>query len=204
MMKYIKNSLALSAVVKSKMATVDLHQLEPLKEELKAQFGVPVGVHMTGIPLALSTLLAIFCYAMLQVSLWLLLFRWLELPEFKVMMGVFSAASVYCLAVMSTMFMTTRGSLSGYKLHIFVITLTGLMSIVYFLSTWILLLFGPVDNYTPQITSLLGLGFFCLNIMWMNTSIFYRSIALTLHNRVWRKQLKIEAKQMSGSNDNRK
>lgn len=103
-----------------------------------------------------------------------------------------------CLAVMSTMFMTTRGSLSGYKLHIIVITLTGLMSIVYFLSAWISLLFGPVDYYTPQVTSLLGLGFFCLNIMWMNTSIFYRSIALTLHNRVWRKQLKIEAKQMSG------
>ncbi|MGN8084396.1 hypothetical protein, partial [Variovorax sp. 22077] len=78
---YIKKSLALSAVVKSKMATDDLHQLESLKEELKAQFGVPVGVHMTGIPLALSTLLAIFCYAMLQVSLWLMLFRWLELPE---------------------------------------------------------------------------------------------------------------------------
>lgn len=60
MMKYIKNSLTLSALVNSKMATDDLHQLETLKEELKDQFGVPVGVHMTGIPLAVSTLLAIF------------------------------------------------------------------------------------------------------------------------------------------------
>lgn len=68
MMKYIKDSLALSALVKSKMATDDLNQLETLKEQLKDRFGVPVGVHMTGIPLAVSTLLAIFCYAMVQVS----------------------------------------------------------------------------------------------------------------------------------------
>ncbi|WP_237766772.1 hypothetical protein [Enterobacter hormaechei] len=60
MMKYIKDSLALSALVKSKMATDDLNQLETLKEQLKDRFGVPVGVHMTGIPLAVSTLLAIF------------------------------------------------------------------------------------------------------------------------------------------------
>lgn len=59
MMKYIKDSLALSALVKSKMATDDLNQLETLKEQLKDRFGVPVGVHMTGIPLAVSTLLAI-------------------------------------------------------------------------------------------------------------------------------------------------
>lgn len=114
------------------------------------------------------------------------------------MMGVFLAAVVYCMVVMSTMFLTARGSFTGYKLHISVITLSGLMSLVYFIWTWIALLFGSVENYTPQITSLLGLGFFCLNIVWMNTSVFYRSIALTLHNRVWRKQLKIENRQMAG------
>ncbi|GJL39485.1 TPA: hypothetical protein ACJIWU_000075 [Enterobacter chengduensis] len=180
------------------MATDDRQRLESLKDRLKDQFGVPVGVHMTGIPLAISTLLTIFCYALLQVSVWILLFRLLGLPEFKVMMGVFFAAVVYCMVVMSTMFLTARGSLIGYKLHISVITLTGVMSIVYFLWTWISLLFSAVENYTPQITSLLGLGFFCLNIVWMNTSVFYRSIALTLHNRVWRKQLKIENRQMAG------
>ena len=198
MIKYIKKSLALSTLITRQMATDDLHRLESLKDRLKGQFGVPVGVHMTGIPLAISTLLTIFCYAMLQVSVWMLLFRLLGLPEFKVMMGVFLAAVVYCMVVMSTMFLTARGSLTGYKLHISVITLTGLMSIVYFIWTWVSLVFSSVENYTPQITSLLGLGFFGLNIVWMNTSIFYRSIALTLHNRVWRKQLKIEQKQTAG------
>ena len=135
---------------------------------------------------------------MLQVSVWMWLFRLLGLPEFKVMMGVFLAAVAYCMIVMTTMFLAARGSLTGYKLHISVITLTGLMNIVYFIWTWNSLLFGSVENYTPQITSFLGLVFFCLNIAWMNTSVFYRSIALTLHNRVWRKQLKIEAKQMAG------
>ncbi|MEB6618566.1 hypothetical protein [Enterobacter roggenkampii] len=198
MTNYIKKSLALSTVITGKMATDDLQRLESLKDRLKGQFGVPVGVHMTGIPLAISTLLTIFCYAMLQVSVWMLLFRLLGLPEFKVMMGVFLAAVVYCMIVMSTMFLTARGSLTGFKLHISVITLTGLMSIVYFIWTWISLLFGSVENYTLQITSVLGLGLFCLNVVWINTSIFYRSIALTLHNRIWRKQLKIENRQMAG------
>lgn len=172
------------------MATDDLQRLESLKDRLKGQYGVPVGIHMTGIPLAISMLLAIFCYAMLQVSVWVLLFRLLDFPKFKVMMAVFLAAVAYCIVVMSTMFLTARGSLTGYKVHLAVITLTGLMSLVYFIWTWSSLLFGSVENYTPQITSFLGLGFFCLNVVWMNTSIFYRSIALTLHNRIWRKQLK--------------
>ncbi|ELP5046151.1 hypothetical protein ACEV6G_09425 [Enterobacter ludwigii] len=197
MIKYIKKSLALSTVITSQMATDDLQRLESLKDGLKDQFGVPVGVHMTGIPLAISMLLAIFCYAMLQVSVWILLFRLLGLPEFKVMMGVFLAVVAYCMIAMSTMFLTARGSLAGFKAHISVITLTGLMSIVYFIWTWSSLLFGSVENYTPQITSFLGLGFFCMNVVWMNTSLFYRSIALTLHNRIWRKQLKIETRQMS-------
>lgn len=198
MIKYIKKSLALSTVITRQMATDDLQRLESLKDRLKGQFGVPVGIHMTGIPLAISMLLAIFCYAMLQVSVWVLLFRLLDLPEFKVMMAVFLAAVAYCIVVMSTMFLTARGSLTGYKVHLAVITLTGLMSLVYFIWTWSSLLFGSVENYTPQITSFLGLGFFCLNVLWVNTSIFYRSIALTLHNRIWRKQLKIETRQMAG------
>ena len=198
MINYIKKSLALSTVITGEMATDDCQRLESLKDRLKDQHGVPVGVHMTGIPLAISTLLSIFCYAMLQVSVWMLLFRLIGLPEFQVMMGVFLGAVVYCMVVMCTMFLTARGSLTGFKLHLSVITLTGLMSIVYFIWTWISLLFSSVENYTPQITSLLGLGFFCLNIVWMNTSVFYRSIALTLHNRVWRKQLKIENRNMTG------
>ncbi|RWT77142.1 hypothetical protein DN595_15980 [Enterobacter cloacae] len=51
MIKYIKKSLALSTLITRQMATDDLHRLESLKDRLKGQFGVPVGVHMTGIPL---------------------------------------------------------------------------------------------------------------------------------------------------------
>ncbi|WP_052250257.1 hypothetical protein [Enterobacter sp. Bisph1] len=198
MMKYIKKSLALSAVITRKIVTDDPLQFERLKERLKSRLGAPVGIKMTGIPLAISMILSIFCYAMPQVSVWMLLFRWLDLPEYKVLMGVFLAAAVYCVVVMSTMLLTARGSWTGYKLHLTVIILTGMIAIIFFVSSWFTFLFGDVDNYTPQITSVLGLIFFYLNITWMNSSVFYRSIALTLHNRVWRKQLKIEARQMAG------
>ncbi len=198
MIKYIRKSLALSSVTTKKMATDDPQRLELLKDRLKSRFGVPVGIHMTGIPLAISMILAIFCYAMPQVSVWMMLFRWLGLPEYKVLMGVFFAAVVYCVIIMTTMLLTSRGSFTGYKLHLVVIVLTGMIAGIYFISSWFSFLFGVVDNYTPQITSVLGLIFFGLNIMWMNSSMFYRSIALMLHNRVWRKQLKIEARHMAG------
>jgi hypothetical protein len=195
MMKYIRKSLALSNVIAKKITTNDPQQLELLKDRLKTRFGVPVGMHMTGIPLGISMILAIFCYAMPQVSLWMIIFNWLSIPEYKVLIGVFFAAAVYCVLIMTTMLLTARGSLAGLKLHLFIIMLTGAIAILYFISAFFSLLFGSVDNYTPQITSLLGLIFFLLNIKWINSSLFYRSIALSLHNRVWRKQLKIEALQ---------
>ncbi|WP_241666498.1 hypothetical protein [Jejubacter calystegiae] len=169
MMKYIRKSLALSSVTTKKMATDDPQRLELLKDRLKSRFGVPVGIHITGIPLAISMILAIFCYAMPQVSVWMMLFRWLGLPEHKVLMGVFFAAVVYCVIIMTTMLLTSRGSLTGYKLHLVVIVLTGMIASVYFVSSWFSFLFGSVDNYTPQIPSVLGLIFFGLNIMWMNS-----------------------------------
>lgn len=194
MMKYIRKSLALSNIIAKKMATNDPQQLELLKDRLKTRFGVPVGMHMTGIPLGISMILAVFCYAMPQVSLWMIIFNWLSIPEYKVLVGVFFAAAVYCVLIMTTMLLTARGSLSGLKSHLFFIMLTGAIAILYFISAFFSLLFGSVDNYTPQITSLLGLIFFLLNVKWINSSLFYRSIALSLHNRVWRKQLKIEAR----------
>ncbi|WP_436874434.1 hypothetical protein [Kosakonia sacchari] len=195
MMKYIRKSLALSNVIAKKIATNDPQQLELIKDRLKSRFGVPVGMHMTGIPLGISVILAIFCYAMPQVSLWMIIFNWLSIPEYKVLVGVFFAAAVYCSLMMTTMLLTARGSLAGLKSHLFIIALTGVMVILYFISAFFSLLFGAVNNYTPQITSVLGLVFFLLNVKWINSSLFYRSIALSLHNRVWRKQLKAEARQ---------
>lgn len=198
MMKYLNKSLALSTVITRKMVTDDPQRLELLKDRLKNRFGLPVGIHMTGIPLGISMILSIFCYAMPQVSVWMLLFRWLGIPEYKVLMGVFFAAAVYCVVIMTTMLLTARGSLAGYKLYLSVVIVTGLVAIACFISSWFSFLFGSVDNYTPQITSILGLIFFCLNIRWINSSVFYRSIALMLHNRVWRKQLKIVARYRPG------
>ena len=197
-MRYIKKSLALSAVITRKMATNESQRLELLKERLKSRLGAPIGIYMTGIPLGISTILTVFCYAMPQVSVWMLLFRWLNLPEYKVLMGVFFAAVVYCVVIMSAMLLTARGSLIGYKSYLAVIALTGMIAVFYFIYAWSLFVFGSIDNYTPQITSVLGLGFLCLNVMWMNSSIFYRSIVLTLHNRIWRKQLKIETHHIAG------
>ncbi|WP_312178203.1 hypothetical protein [Pseudescherichia sp.] len=198
MMNYIKKSLALGVVITKKMATNEPQQLELLKERLKSRPGAPIGVHMSGIALGISTILAIFCYAMSQVSVWMLLFQWLNLPEYKVLLGVFVGAVIYCVLIMSTMLLAARGSLIGYKSYLAVIALTGVVAAIYFIYTWSLFIFDSVNNYTPQMTSLLGLGFFFLNLIWVNSSVFYRSIALALHNRIWRKQLKIEKCNIAG------
>ncbi len=132
-MRYIKKSLALSAVITKKMATNELQRLESLKDRLKSRLGAPVGIYMTGIPLGISMILAVACYAMPQVSVWMLLFRWLNLPEYKVLMGVFFAAVVYCVVIMSAMLLTARGSLIGYKLYLAIIAFTGMIAVVYFI-----------------------------------------------------------------------
>ena len=198
MLKYLTSSLALSTVVKKRIATDDLQHLELLKGGLRSRFGMPEGVHMTGIPIGISTILALFCYAMPQVSVSMLIFRWLGLPEYKVMAGVFFAAIVYSAIIMTTMMLTARGSLVGFKWHLAVIGVTGAIAGVYFVASWLSLLSGEVENYTPQITSALGLLFFTANVKIINSLMFYRSIALTLHNRVWRKQLKIQARLVGG------
>lgn len=195
MMNYIKKSLVLSTVVRKKMTTNDPLELEAIKDRLKDRFGLPAGIHMTGIPLGISAILAMFCYGMSQLFVFTILLRWMMLPEYKVLMGVFFGAVVYSVLIISTMFLTARGSLTGYKLYLSLITLTGILAAIFFGSSFYSLFFGTVENYAPQFTSLLGLIFLLLNFKWINSSLFYRSIALCLHNCIWRKQLKIQTLQ---------
>ncbi len=190
MMNYIKKSLALSTVVAKKMATHDPQQLEKLRVRLKSRFGKPTGMHMTGIPLGISAILTMFCYAMLQVAAIKVVFKWLMIPEYKVLAGVFIAAIIYALLIVATMFATARGSLIGYRLFLLFIALTGIVATIFFCSSIHSLLVENVTNYTPQITSLLGMVFLFINFNWLNSSLFYRSVALCLHNRVRRKEIK--------------
>lgn len=190
MMNYIKKSLALSTVVAKKMATHDPHQLEKLRVRLKSLFGKPTGMHMTGIPLGISAIFALFCYAMQQVAVSVIIFKWLMIPEYKVLAGVFCAAIVYAILIVTTMFATARGSLIGFKIYLFLIALTGIVATIFFFSSFYSLLADNITNYTPQITALLGMIFLLINCKWLNSSLFYRSVALCLHNRVLRKQMK--------------
>lgn len=191
-MNYIKKSLALSTVVTKKITTNDPQRLEAIKDRLKSRFGDPTGIHMMGIPLGISTILAIFCYAMSQVAVSTIILKWLMIPEYKVLAGVFFAAIAYTILIVTTMFATARGSLMGYKLYLSLIALTGIVAVIFFCSSFFSLLIDNISNYTPQITSLLGILFLFLNYKWLNSSLFYRSVALCLHNRVWRKQMKIQ------------
>ncbi|SCC67060.1 hypothetical protein [Kosakonia oryziphila] len=62
MMKYIKRSLTLSAVVAEKIKNNDPERLEKLKDRL----GVPAGWHMMGLSLIASMILAVFSFALPQ------------------------------------------------------------------------------------------------------------------------------------------
>ena len=62
-MKYITRNLILSAVVSRKMDTNDPQQLEKLKDRLKDRMGIPVGWHMSGIPLVGAMILSMFAFA---------------------------------------------------------------------------------------------------------------------------------------------
>lgn len=71
MLKFMKDSLLLSAVVRDRIKTNDPQQLEKLKDRLKDRMGIPVGWHMSGIPLVGAMILSMFAFAWLN-----LIFGW--------------------------------------------------------------------------------------------------------------------------------
>lgn len=141
-MKYITRNLILSAVVSRKMDTNDPQQLEKLKDRLKDRMGIPVGWHMSGIPLVGAMILSMFAFATAQPYLWLAVFELFGLPQYAVMAAIVPVSLIYSLIMVLTMYFVARGNFLALKLSLALMAFSGLVAIVYFLSVCLGALFG--------------------------------------------------------------
>ncbi|HFT7129402.1 TPA: hypothetical protein ACGRRR_001074 [Klebsiella aerogenes] len=192
MLKFIKYSLLLSAAVRDRIKTNDPQQLEKLKDRLKDRMGIPVGWHMSGIPLVGAMILSMFAFALAQPYLWLAVFELFGLPQYAVMAAIVPVSLIYSLIMVLTMYFVARGNFLALKLSLVLMAFSGLLAIVYFLSVCLGALFGAGLKPGFLISAVLGLVFILGGIRCINSQTFYRANALYLHNRVWRKQLNIQ------------
>lgn len=181
MLKFMKDSLLLSAVVRDRIKTNDPQQLEKLKDRLKDRMGIPVGWHMSGIPLIGAMILSMLAFALAQPYLCLAMFDLFGLPQYAVMAAIVPVSLIYSLVMVL-----------AFKLSLALMVFSGLVASVYFLSVCLGALFGAGLKLGFLISAVLGLLFIFGCIRCINSQTFYRANALYLHNRVWRKQLNIQ------------
>ncbi|HCT4435367.1 TPA: hypothetical protein OTX98_000258 [Klebsiella aerogenes] len=174
------------------MKTHDPHQLEKLKDRLKDRMGIPVGWHMSGIPLIGAMILSMFAFALAQPYLCMAMFDLFGLPQYAVMAAIVPVSLIYSLVMVLAMYFVARGNFLALKLSLALMVFSGLVASVYFLSVCLGALFGAGLKPGFLISAVLGLLFMFGCIRCINSQTFYRANALYLHNRVWRKQLNIQ------------
>lgn len=176
------------------MDTNDPQRLENIKDRLKDRLGIPVGWHMSGLPLLASMILAMLSFTLAQPYLWLMIFSLFGLPQYAVMAAIVPVSLIYSLLMVLAMYFVARGNYLALRFFLALLVISGLTAMVYLISTCLPVLFGPGQKLGFIISAILGLFFAAASGWCMNSRTFYRANALFLHNRVWRKQLTIQQK----------
>lgn len=161
-------------------------QLQELKTQLAQQMGKPVGLHMMGIPAAISTLGVIVSFAIPQLWLGYGVFAALNQPAEKVFVWVVLIALLFAGINGLTMFMMGKGSIRAVRVHLSLAFISLLLTVVYLIAAlsgtiW------PGVNLTAALVSvvMLLLSGFCIR-----SPSFYKMLLFTLHNRAWRQQIR--------------
>ncbi|WP_231564373.1 hypothetical protein [Enterobacter sp. Bisph1] len=199
MIKFLTKSLVLSGVIARQIKTTDPHQLEKIKDRLKDRLGIPVGWHMSGSPLLASMILTIVSFALAQPWLWLAVFNGFGLPQHAVMAAIVPVSLIYSLLIVLAMYFVARGSYSALKIFLVLLAFSGLVSIINFIAVFLPVIFDGGQKTGFIVSAILSLLFIITSIRCINSRTFYRSNALFLHNRVWRKQLVIQRQSLRGS-----
>ena len=191
-MKCITKCIKLSATVSRQIDMHDPQQLEQLKNNLQEQSGIPTGWQMLGIPLLAGMMLSTVSFALSQPYLWLVICDWLVLPQHTVMAAIVPVSLIYCLFIVSAMFFVARGSYPALKLFLVIVLFSGLVAMMNFGAVCGLTLLGDGQKTGFILCAVLGLIATVGSLCCLNSTQFYRSCALYLHNRVWRKLLSMQ------------
>ncbi|ELE9013348.1 hypothetical protein RM345_002312 [Enterobacter cloacae] len=158
-------------------------QLQQLKTQLADEMGKPVGLHTMGIPAAVSTLGVIVSFAIPQLWLGYGVVAALGQPAEHVFVWVVLIALLFAGINGVTMFMIGKGSMRAVRLHLTLAVLSLVLTAAYLLAA----LSGsssPGVSLTAALVSIVMLG---LSGSCIFSTVFYKMLLFTLHNRVWRK-----------------
>ncbi|CAE1146151.1 hypothetical protein ACWA06_00980 [Serratia rhizosphaerae] len=197
MINHIKKSLELGAAVEKQITTDDPQHLESVKDDLKEKMGAPVGLHTAGVPLIFSALFALLSFAIPQLSIWDTIFGWMEWPQHAVFIGIIITGLVYCLLVFPSLTLVSRGCLPALKFYLVLLLFTAVLAVLYLLCTIIMLLSGIESHMGFLIGAIIGFVFILASVKCLNSAMLVKTMAFYLHNRVWRRQLKIHHRQLT-------
>ncbi|MEP8983166.1 hypothetical protein [Enterobacter cloacae] len=158
-------------------------QLQQLKTQLADEMGKPVGLHTMGIPAAVSTLGVIVSFAIPQLWLGYGVVAALGQPAERVFVWVVLVALLFAGINGVTTFMIGKGSMRAVRLHLTLAVLSLVLTAAYLLAA----LSGSSStgvSLTAALVSIIMLG---LSGSCIFSTVFYKMLLFTLHNRVWRK-----------------
>lgn len=145
----------------------------------------PYGWHTMGIPLVFSILCNVLSYAMMGFSLCKAIFYWLGLPGQMVFAALVPGAALYSVLLVSLLTHIARGYQLALKIYLVLIFLTLVLAI----GNLILVLNSPLFFASKNLLLIYASGSLLLSIVsirLINSTMFRKTIAYNLHNRIWR------------------
>lgn len=162
-------------------------QLQQLKTQLAQQMGKPAGLHTMGIPAAVSILGTIVSFAIPQLWLGYGVLALLGQPADAVFVWVVFVALILAGTNGVTMFMMGKGNMGAVRLHLALVIISIALTIAYLLTA----LSGTELPGVSVTAALIGVVMILLSISCILSTAFYQMLLFTLHNRAWRRLLRL-------------
>ena len=186
MIKILSHRLKHCNALADSMSNASPTQLQQLKTQLAEQMGNPVGLHTMGIPAAISTLGVIVSFAIPQLWLGYGVLAALGQPVERVFVWVVLVALLFAGINGVTMFMIGKGSMRAVRIHLALAVISLVLTAIYLLAA----LSGSPFPGVSLTAALVSIVMLLLSGSAILSTVFYKMLLFTLHNRAWRKLIR--------------
>ena len=186
MIKILSLRLKHCNALANSMSNASPTQLQQLKTQLAEQMGNPVGLHTMGIPAAISTLGVIVSFTIPQLWLGYGVLAALGQPVERVFVWVVLVALLFAGINGVTMFMIGKGSMRAVRIHLALAVISLVLTAIYLLAA----LSGSPFPGVSLTAALVSIAMLLLSGSAILSTVFYKMLLFTLHNRAWRKLIR--------------
>mgnify|MGYP001138461634 FL=1 len=186
MIKILSHRLKHCNALADSMSNASPTQLQQLKTQLAEQMGNPVGLHTMGIPAAISTLGVIVSFTIPQLWLGYGVLAALGQPVERVFVWVVLVALLFAGINGVTMFMIGKGSMRAVRIHLALAVISLVLTAIYLLAA----LSGSPFPGVSLTAALVSIAMLLLSGSAILSTVFYKMLLFTLHNRAWRKLIR--------------